>query len=382
MTLTTVFIIEVILLLFVILIPLTIRRLKLKKFNKHQDLIDKIHARIAKSNGASIEHFSLNNSVEAIRIKRDNLYRSTDFINKHCTTLEDFIINDEINEFDLLKLAELNQIQLQISEAWYPLTLQLIKELNENGWDKKVSCIKEKYARLKFYTNSDYNSQIRMIISKYGEKSENICETCGERGEIRHNSGWDYVACRKHYLENRGKIILEKAGFIHNGNRYFWSDIKDASFEDFDYENRYKFLTIEFKKAIVEHQGWRDNKLYISRTNIGFGNFIKNFPIVFPSLNTNYLKHFASPEFCEICGYEAVYFGECECCENDSWEAHQKRWSDNENEKEGYISYYQICWTIDEGEMYQSKQMNYHKNPNYKILFTEEELKEYLNYEA
>jgi len=381
MTITTAIILGIIIFFLIIYVTLNIDKFIPKKKYEHQDLIDKIHSRIAKSNGASIEQFSLENSAESQRIKRDNLYKNADFINKNCTSLEDFIINDEINKFDLRKLANLNQIQLRISEGWYPLTLQLIKELNENGWDKKVSCIKEKYAKLEFYTSHEYASPIRKIISKYGKKSENICETCGERGEIRHNSGWDYVACRNHYLENRGKIILEKAGFNHNGNNHKWSDITDASFEDLDFDKRYKFLTLEFKKDQIKHQGWSDNKLYVSKNTIGFGNFIKNLPNDFPSLNLNYLKHFESPEFCEVCGYEAVYNGECECCENDMWKTYQKRYNDEEERKDGHIRYYQIRWVIDEGEMYESKQMNYPKNPNYKVLFTDDELKEYLEYE-
>src|SRR5690554_651037 len=156
MTITTAIILGVIISLIIIYITLNFDKFKPKKKYEHQDLIDKVHSRIAKANGATIEQFSLENSAETQRIKRDNLYKNADFVNKNCTSLEDFIISDEINEFDLRKLADLNQIQLQISEAWYPLTIQLIKELNENGWDKKVSCIKEKYAKLEFYTSHKY----------------------------------------------------------------------------------------------------------------------------------------------------------------------------------------------------------------------------------
>jgi len=380
MSITTAIILGLIISFLIIYVTLNIQKFRQKKKYEHQDLIDRIHSRIAKANGATIEQFSLENSAEAQKKKGDNLYRNTDFINKNCTSLEDFIISDEINKFDLRKLADLNQIQLQISEGWYPLTIQLIKELNENGWDKKVSCIKEKYARLEFYTHHEYNSPIHKIISKYGKKSEYVCETCSEKGEIRHNSGWDYVACRKHYLENRGKIEIENSGFNHNGNFYSWKVIKDASFEDLDFNDRYRFLTIEYKEPIVNHQGWTDNMMYVSKNTIGFGNFLNNLPKNFQSLNNDYLMNFENPEFCEICGYKAVYYGECECCENDNWEIFQKRWSNKDDEKNDHISYYQIKWTIDEGENYETKQNNYHKNTDYKILFTDEELQEHLEY--
>ena len=385
MTITTLIIIGTLISFVIIYITLNFDKINSKKKYKHQDLIDIVHSRIAKANGASIKHFSLENSVEDQRIEKENLYKNADFINKHCTNLEDFIISDEMNGFDLMKLAELNQIRLQISEGWYPLTLQLIKELNENGWDKKVSCIKEKYARLEFYTRYEYTSPISKIISKYSKSSENICETCGERGEIRYNSGWDYVACRNHYLQNRGKIILEKAGFNHNGIGYLWSDVKDALFEDLDFKNRYKFLIIEYNNDNIKHQGWTDNKLYVSKNTVGYGNFIKNLPKDLPSLNHDYVKHFEDPDFCEICGYQAVYNEECECCENETWKSYQKRYnnledSDEEDSHEEHIKYYQIQWVIDEGEIYESKFNNYAKNPDYKILFTESDVNEYLKY--
>ena len=53
----------------------------------------------------------------------------------------------------------------------------------------------------------------------------------------------------------------------------------------------------------------------------------------------------------------------------------------NANEKESGATVHYVTSGIDEGEIYESKQMNYPKNPNYKILYTDDELKEYLEYE-
>lgn len=313
----------------------------------------------------------------------EDFYKDAEFVNKNCTRLEDFIINNEMNSFDLRKLADLNNIRLQIPEAWYPLTIELIKELNTNGWDKKVSCIKEKYARLEFYTGHDYNDPISKIINGYGYKSQTVCQTCGEKGEIRGYSGWDYVDCRKHYLENRGKISVENTGFNHNGNFYEWEDIKDRSFENLDFNGKYGALIIEFNKSQVNHQGWSDNKLYFSKNTIGFGNFLNYLSKNFYSPSHSYIRNFENVDFCEICGYHAVYFGECECCENDSWERYLKKWEyeknneeNNEARKYERIKNLQIDWVLDEGERYESQQKNYLKNPDYKILFNEAELKE------
>ena len=97
-------------------------------------------------------------------------------------------------------------------------------------------------------------------------------------------------------------------------------------------------------------------------------------------MNLNYLRLFENSEYCEVCGYKAVYNKIFECCENDSWEAYCKRWAseeDTEERKYEHIKYNQIYWQMDEGEIYESKQNNYTKNPNHQLIFTEEELKEY-----
>lgn len=95
-----------------------------------------------------------------------------EYINKNCKNLEDFIINDQINHLDLKKLADLNNIYLDIPEVWFPLAIELVKELYDNGWNKKVSCIKEKFGRLKFYIT--YNEKLFNIIEKYGDTSESF----------------------------------------------------------------------------------------------------------------------------------------------------------------------------------------------------------------
>ncbi len=376
MTITTAIILGLIIAFIIIYITLNPQVLKPKKRSEHQDLIDSIHARIAKANAGSGEQFSLENQSKANK----DFYKNAEFVNKHCTNLDDFIINDQINAFDLRKLADLNGIQLQIREGWYPMAIDLIKELYENGWDKRVSCIKEKYASLRFYTDHSYGDTIYTIIEHYEQKSEYVCETCGEKGEIRHQSSWDYVACRKHYLEDLGTVKAEANGFWHNENFYEWSDVKDAYFEDLDYYKKYKFLKLEFKKANIEHRGWVDNKLFITKHTIGFGAFLNRLPRTFQRLDLDYLEHFENPEYCEICGYQAVYFGTCECCEKDTWESHAQKWSSPraDDEKESYLKHHQIFWAEDEGELYEFHQKNYSKNPDFKVLYTEQEKEAYL----
>lgn len=311
--------------------------------------------------------------------KKTDFYENAKFVNKDCIDLKKFIINDNINEFDLRKLADLNRIQLSISSGWYPMTISLLKELNKDGWDKTVSCIKQKYGELRFYANHEH----RKILNKYEEKSRTICETCGKRGDQR-GSSFIYVACRKHYLEDRGQIIFENSGFNYNGSSYLWDDILNAIFQDKDHNNRYKSVIIGFKKPIIKHvTGYYDNTLKINKETIGFGNLVNQLALKIERFQRNnfYIKeYYGNAEYCEICGYKAVYAEKCECCEYSPWESHQKQWKSKEAEKNDYISRNQIYWIVDEGELFERKQNNYIKDPNHKILFSEKQLKEYIEY--
>jgi hypothetical protein len=206
-------------------------------------------------------------------VRKKDFYGDAEFVNKNCTRLEDFIINDEINGYDLRKLADLNGIDLHIKPGWYPVTIALIKELDKDGWDKTVLRIKEKYAELRFYANHQHNK----ILRKYAEKSMEICETCGQWGEQRYDCDFIYVACRKHYLESRGRIFLEDSGFNYNGISYLWNDIKNASFDTF-FLNEYGVLIIEYTNTLVDHRGWIDKKLRIKKYTVGFGLLLNHLP--------------------------------------------------------------------------------------------------------
>ncbi len=159
---TTTAIISGLIILCIIYAILNRYKPKPKEEFEHQELSSQTGSAATQPNELDTEKLSAESPAETERKEKNRLYREADFINKSCTRLEDFIINEKINAFDLRKLANLNGIDLQISEGWYPLTLELIRELHENGWDKKVSCIKEKYAELRFYTADAYGSNLHM----------------------------------------------------------------------------------------------------------------------------------------------------------------------------------------------------------------------------
>lgn len=302
-------------------------------------------------------------------------YDSVEFLNKYCRYIDDFVINDEINQYDLQKLADLNRITIDINGGWYPLVIELIKELNENGWNKQVSCIKQKYASLRFYIDEPLDE----IIEKYEERSGHICEICGEKGKIRY-SGWEEVLCRKHYTETFQHIKPDESGFTFNGTAYSWNDVVDIHMDNFDYWGKYGYVKLTFKENILPKNGLVENELTIHNSVKGYGKFLQLLPLEYKPANfrfRDYIKdRFSQVQFCEICGYEAVYDNECECCEELTSTGQLNRDPEYALPAEKYIKICQKNWFLDDGEIYESQQQNYPKNPKHKILFTEEELKE------
>lgn len=307
-------------------------------------------------------------------IAQHSKYDSVEFLNKYCRYIDDFIINDEINHYDLEKLADLNRISIDINGGWYPLVIELIRELNENGWNKQVSCIKQKYASLRFYIDEPFDE----IIEKYEERSEHICEICAEKGKIRYG-GWEEVLCRKHYLEGKNTIRVEEAGFKLGDISYLWSDIQEIRLDGLDHLNRYSRVELTFQENILPKT--HDNQLIVFHSTRGFGKFLQTLPIEYKPANfrfRDYIKdRFSQVQFCEICGYEAVYDNECECCEELTSAGQINRDPEYALPAEQYIKVCQKNWFLDDGEIYEAQQQNYPKNPEHKILFTEEELNEW-----
>lgn len=83
-----------------------------------------------------------------------------------------------------------------VSEGWNSLIKDLISELLELGWDKRVSQVKEKFGGLRFYIENTPDGG-NAIITKYENLSYSICETCGEAGSLR-KGGWLRTLCDKH----------------------------------------------------------------------------------------------------------------------------------------------------------------------------------------
>lgn len=83
-----------------------------------------------------------------------------------------------------------------VGEGWYGILKSLIEELIEDGWDKQICQVKEKYGGLRFYTNGGGENHHK-IINKYEEMSRETCEVCGEPGTQR-SGGWIQTLCDEH----------------------------------------------------------------------------------------------------------------------------------------------------------------------------------------
>jgi hypothetical protein len=64
--------------------------------------------------------------------------------------------------------------------------------------------VKEKFGALRFYINTG-SDEIFKKIHSYENQSYEICETCGEKGELRL-VGWYKTLCNKHHEERKPNI--------------------------------------------------------------------------------------------------------------------------------------------------------------------------------
>lgn len=95
------------------------------------------------------------------------------------------------------------QITIECDDGWYNLIYECLKEIevlyktkSEDISEIKVLQIKEKYAHLRIYIFS-YIGDVYDIIDKYESLSHNICEHCGNDGELSVKYGYYRVLCEK-----------------------------------------------------------------------------------------------------------------------------------------------------------------------------------------
>jgi hypothetical protein len=98
-----------------------------------------------------------------------------------------------------------------VGNGWFPLIKELIEDLISLGWDKQTCQVKEKFGGLRFYINAG-SDEIFDRLTKAERDSYEICETCGEKGELRKDLGWFFTLCDKHHQEKLDKKNHKKNG--------------------------------------------------------------------------------------------------------------------------------------------------------------------------
>jgi hypothetical protein len=86
---------------------------------------------------------------------------------------------------DTLQPVTLKMLQKHVGPGWSKIIEDLVIELIENGWNRQVQQIKEKFGSLRFYIELEENDKLIPIIWRYESKSYNTCEQCGDYGEIK-----------------------------------------------------------------------------------------------------------------------------------------------------------------------------------------------------
>ena len=97
-----------------------------------------------------------------------------------------------------LKLGEKSPIFFSVGEGWYSIIKELIEDLIELGWDKKIYQVKEKFGGLRFYITNN-SDEINDRILKAELLSYKTCEVTGKRGELRNDLDWVRTLCEEEY---------------------------------------------------------------------------------------------------------------------------------------------------------------------------------------
>ena len=104
--------------------------------------------------------------------------------------LEEFILGER------KRRSSLEESILEAPPGWHPLIRELHKKLIEMGWAGEIQQIKEKFGGLRFYVSGATDEQYQ-LIADYEDKTFDICETCGQPGELRKTS-WRRTLCDEH----------------------------------------------------------------------------------------------------------------------------------------------------------------------------------------
>ncbi len=82
-----------------------------------------------------------------------------------------------------------------LSEKLYPLMIASRMTVNEYDVYPSVAQVKEKYGSLRFYMNVATDEMMDLIFEAE-DRSQEICEICGQEGNINHSKYWLEARCK------------------------------------------------------------------------------------------------------------------------------------------------------------------------------------------
>ena len=89
-----------------------------------------------------------------------------------------------------------------VGRGWLPLVQELHEKLVKADPDYTIGQIKEKFGYLRFYAHGNFTEEEDKLIREAEHKSGEICEVCGEPGEIKASNGsWLRCLCEEHHKE-------------------------------------------------------------------------------------------------------------------------------------------------------------------------------------
>ncbi|KAA0127588.1 hypothetical protein FY557_11915 [Chryseobacterium sp. SN22] len=239
------------------------------------------------------------------------------------------------------------------------------------GWnlDDRVGG-KEKFGGLRCYAFSEdekLNTEIQEIIRKYEYLSVKTCEKCGSAGKLRVVNGWDITLCINHYIKDISVIhIKDDSVFLNDGFLFKLSEIK-------------KIDTLNSFRGMQVYLSGDETYISLNVRNPNYYLLLRSLPLhLFSEEDGNKIRlMFENLEDCEICGYKALWKDHCLRCNEEPW---QESLLEDYEDKTEYVKRSQMLLFMDQDsyeEVSDFCDRSFEKTENYRILFNEEEFKEF-----
>jgi len=152
-----------------------------------------------------------------------------------------------------------------IGDGWFKLVWSMLEEFEQvfEQKDAKVDIeyvkIKEKYGGLRMYVISSFPEVIRSILTKYEERSYEICSECGNNGSLHYQGDWLNTLCNfctkeQNYIGYKEKLFVPNGDCIICGNRDAYYSDRAMSWNDYCFPCSVKHNAAETAHFLYEQK--------------------------------------------------------------------------------------------------------------------------------